>query len=78
MSEQEKIDCTFCRNCVPCKTETKSTEYVVCEKFDNLFPADDGIMSLEELQAMNASIPEDDPIEPDYSGIEEIVVMVPA
>ena len=67
---EEIKDCTHCKHLMPCKAETKSTELTLCDKFVDLFPADDGITSLEELQAINASIPED-VIEPDYSGIED-------
>jgi hypothetical protein len=56
---------------MPCKVASKSEEVVICDQFDNLY-AEDGIASLEELKAINASIPED-VIEPDYTGCEDQV-----
>jgi hypothetical protein len=53
---------------MPCKVASKSEEVVICEQFDNLY-AEDGIASLEELKAINASIPED-PIEEQVTDFE--------
>lgn len=67
----EVKSCFSCKNAVPCKTESKSIDMVICEKFQDIAHESDPIESLEELQAINASIPDDDEFLPDYSGIEE-------
>ncbi len=66
----EPKDCSYCKRLMPCKAETKSQDMTPCDKFEDFFPENDGITSLEELQAINASIPDDEFL-PDYSGIEE-------
>ena len=72
----EPKDCSSCKHLMPCKAETKSQDMTLCEKFEDFFPEDDGLPTLEELQAINASIPEDDPIEPDYTRCEDVKLTV--
>jgi hypothetical protein len=43
---------------------------VICADFIDMYPDDDGTLTMEEIQALNASIPED-VIEPDYTGCED-------
>lgn len=63
------VDCTMCKHYLPCQKASKKTDDVACEKFENLYTEDADMPSLEALQAINASIP-DDVIEPDYTGID--------
>lgn len=63
-----EFDCSYCKDLMPCKKESKSSDMTICEKFNNFYATEEG-MSLVELQALNESIPED-PIEVDTAGIE--------
>lgn len=78
----EVKSCLECKKIIPCHKKAEKREMVICNEFVDMYPDDDGTPTMEEIQALNASIPEDE-ITVDLSGIEvdevdDFIVMPPA
>ena len=64
--------CLECKKIIPCHKKAEKREMVICEAFVDMYPEDDDVPTLEEIEARNAEIPEDDEILPDYTGCDDV------
>ena len=55
----EVKSCLECKKIIPCHKKAEKREMVICNEFVDMYP-DDDIPTLEEIQSINASVPEDE------------------